>query len=224
MNLLLRCLLIATLFFQAQTHILGAERAHNFSVWEPDISAFERSDVTNPPPLHAILFAGSSTIRFWTNLATDFPDKQVINRGFGGSEICDSTHFAERIIFPCAPRQIVFRAGGNDLANGKSPAEVFGDYKAFVALIKQKLPGVIITYISWNPTIARWKQRDKEKELNRMIRHYAFWHRRLEYIETADMVLGADGRPRADLLRADQLHFNPAGYQLLRERVRPYLK
>jgi lysophospholipase L1-like esterase len=37
------------------------------------------------------------------------------------------------------------------------------------------------------------------------------------------MVLGADGKPRPELFRADKLHFSAAGYQLLAERVRPYL-
>ena len=37
------------------------------------------------------------------------------------------------------------------------------------------------------------------------------------------MVLGADGKPRPELFLADQLHYNVAGYQLLAERVRPFL-
>jgi lysophospholipase L1-like esterase len=202
----------------------GAEAPHNFKVWEPEISAIERSDLTNPPPRHAIFFVGSSTIKFWTNLPQDFPGLPVINRGFGGSEICDSTHFADRIIFPYAPRQIVFRAGGNDLADGKSPEQVFADYQAFVALVEKVQPDTKITYISWNPTIARWSLRDKEAELNRMIKDFSSQNRHLEYVDTADMILGADGKPRADLLRADKLHLNPAGYKLLAERVRPYVQ
>jgi hypothetical protein len=39
----------------------------------------------------------------------------VINRGFGGSQIVDATHFAPRIIFPYAPKAIYLRSGGNDL-------------------------------------------------------------------------------------------------------------
>jgi lysophospholipase L1-like esterase len=159
----------------------------------------------------------------WSTLQQDFPGVPVINRGFGGSEICDSTHFADRIIFPYAPHQIVFRAGGNDLANGKTPAQVFGDYQAFVTLVEKNLPGTKITYISWNPTIARWSQRDREAELNGLIKNYTSGDHNLEYVDTADMISGPDGKPRADLLRADHLHLNAAGYKLLAERVRPYV-
>ncbi len=102
------------------------------NVFEKDIVAFEASDRTNPPPKQAVLFLGSSSIRMWRTLARDFPEHRVINRGFGGSQIADSIHFAERIVFPYEPRVIVFYAGGNDLNAGKSAESVAGDFKSFV--------------------------------------------------------------------------------------------
>lgn len=59
--------------------------------WEPEIKKFEESDRQNPPPASAVLFIGSSSIQKWKSLADDFPGTKVINRGFGGSEIADST-------------------------------------------------------------------------------------------------------------------------------------
>src|SRR2546426_7541867 len=67
-----------------------AEAAHDFSKWEKEISAFEKTNRTNPPPKGGQVFIGSSTIRMWSTLAQDFPNHKVINRGFGGSEIVDS--------------------------------------------------------------------------------------------------------------------------------------
>ena len=118
----------------------GTETNHNFAQWENEIAAFEQSDLTNPPPKGAVEFLGSSTIRRWTTLAQDFPGQPVYNRGFGGSEVADSTHFAPRIVFPYAPRMIIFRAGGNDLAAGKSPEQVFANFQEFVAAVHAKLP------------------------------------------------------------------------------------
>src|SRR5271169_473 len=118
----------------------AAETNHNFDQWEKDIAAFEKSDLTNPPPKGAIEFIGSSTIARWKTLAQDFPGQPVFNRGFGGSEIVDSTHFAPRVIFPYAPRMIILRAGGNDLWAGKSPEQVFADFQEFVAVVDAKLP------------------------------------------------------------------------------------
>lgn len=219
------CLLLAVVVLAAGPWraAMGVEPGHNFGVWENEIAAFERGDRTNPPPKGAILFVGSSTIRSWATLAQDFPGVRVINRGFGGSEVVDSTHFADRIIFPYEPRMIFFRAGGNDLWAGKSPEEVFADYKEFVATVRTRLPSVDIVYISWNPTIARWKQADKEKRLNALVEEYARQAPHLKYVETYDMVLGSDGLPRAELFRADKLHFSAEGYRLLAERVRPFL-
>ena len=93
-------------------------QAADFEKWEKEIAAYEQADRTSPPPKGGLLFIGSSTIRLWKTLAQDFHQHRVINRGFGGSQIADSTHFAERIIFPYAPRMILLRAGGNDIHAG----------------------------------------------------------------------------------------------------------
>src|SRR6266571_4068522 len=146
-----------------------AAPAHDFSKWEKEISAFERMDQTNPPPKGALLFIGSSTIRLWSTLATDFPKHKIINRGFGGSQIEDATHFADRIVFPYEPRMVFLRAGGNDLWAGKSVEQVFDDFKNFVEAVQAKLPKAEVVFISLSPSIARRKQADKEKQLNEMV-------------------------------------------------------
>ena len=124
---------------------------HNFARWEKEIAAYEASDRTNPPPKGGALFIGSSTIRLWKTLATDFPDHKVINRGFGGSEIVDATHFADRIIFPYEPKQIFLRAGGNDIHGGRLPEQVAADFADFVRVVHERLPNAEIVYIAVNP-------------------------------------------------------------------------
>ena len=200
-----------------------AEAAHDFAKWEKEISAYERMDRSNPPPKGALLFIGSSTIRLWKTLAQDFPEYRVINRGFGGSEIVDATHFAERIMFPYQPRMVFLRAGGNDLWAGKSPEQVFAAFKEFVTTIHAKLPETEIVFIALSPSIARWRQADKEKAVNAMVEEYARRTPRVKFIDAWPIPLGADGQPRPELFMADKLHFNAAGYQLLVERVRPFL-
>ncbi len=201
----------------------AAEVDHNFSKWEKDIAAFEEMDRTNPPPRGGLLFIGSSTIRRWTTLAKDFPEHKTINRGFGGSEIVDATHFAERIIFPYRPRMVFLRAGGNDLWAGKPVERVFGDFREFVAKVHSKLPEAEIVFISLSPSIARWKQADKEKAVNERVMAYAARTARVKYLDTYSMTLNVAGQPRPELFVEDKLHFNDEGYRLLVERVRPYL-
>src|SRR5690606_8065097 len=58
------------------------------------IEAFAAFDSHNTVPRNAIVFVGSSSIRFWPT-AERFPGLTVINRGFGGSHISDVNHYAK---------------------------------------------------------------------------------------------------------------------------------
>jgi hypothetical protein len=202
----------------------AAKSAHDFARWEKDVAAFEASDRTAPPPTNGILFVGSSTIVRWKTLQQDFPGMPVINRGFGGNQIVDSTHFADRMIFPYQPRLIVLRAGGNDINSGKSPEQVLADFKSFVAAVHGKLPKTEILYISQPPTIARWTEREALKTLNTLVADYVKSDRRLKYVETYDTTLDSKGQPRPELFVEDKLHFSPEGYKVMVERVRPFIR
>jgi lysophospholipase L1-like esterase len=191
------------------------------SKWEKEIAAFEAGDKTNMPPKHAILFVGSSTIRKWTTLAQDFPGKRVINRGFGGSEIADSTELADRIIFPYEPNTIVFYAGDNDLAAGKSPERVFGDFEAFLKMVHEHLPETRVEYISIKPCPLRWKLKDKVMEVNEKIA--ALKDDKLVFINVYPEMLGEDGKPRPELFLKDGLHPSATCYQMWAKIIAPHL-
>lgn len=195
----------------------------NFAKWEKDVAAFEKSDAQNPPPKHAVLFVGSSIIVRWKSLAEDCKETVVLNRGFGGNQIADSTHFAERMIFPYEPKMIFLRAGGNDIHAGRSPDEVFGDFKDFVAKVRERLPEVPIAYIALSPSPSRWNEREAGDKLNFLIADYVKQQKNLLFVDDSKLPLGADGKPRPELFVADQLHFNEEGYKLFAEAIRPYL-
>jgi len=192
--------------------------------FEKEIRAFEASDAKQPPPKNAILFVGSSSIRFWTTLAEDFPNVPVINRGFGGSEIADSTRYADRIVIPYHPKQIVMYAGDNDIAKGKSPQQVADDFKAFVEKVRAALPDMPISYICIKPSIQRWKLVDKIREADRLIREYASGQKNIDYIDVFTPMLDEQSMPRKELFREDGLHLNREGYKLWVSLVRPVLR
>lgn len=196
---------------------------HDFSKWEPAVAAFEEADRKSPPPKGAVLFVGSSTIVRWKSLAADFRTVTVLNRGFGGNQIKDCTHFAPRMIFPYAPQMIFLRAGGNDINAGWPAEDVFADFKAFVATVRGKFPGLPITYIGLSPTIKRWEQVAEGNKLNDLIAAYCRENPGLTYIDCRKLTLDAVGNPRPELFVADKLHFSADGYKLLAETVRPYL-
>jgi len=188
-----------------------------------EINAFADDDHFNPPPTNAILFVGSSSIRLWKTLAEDFPQHQVINRGFGGSQIIDSVHYANRIIIPYRPKHIVLYAGGNDINAGKSAQEVLVDFQAFVRKIRESLPDVQISYISIAPNPARWSQAGRVREANRLISTYARYDGRISFIDVFPHMLGRNGQPRPDIFVDDRLHMNAKGYELWKKIVGDHL-
>ena len=194
------------------------------SKWEKAIAAYEKADFANPPPKGGIEFIGSSTIRKWTNLAQDFPGLPVFNRGFGGSQIKDTTFFASRIIIPYAPRIIVFHAGDNDLAAGATPEQVIADLKELVATIQAKLPETEFCYISLKPSVKRERLRSEQQKVNEGAMELSKSSSRFHYIDQYYMVTDAMGNPRPELFAADALHLSEAGYKLLVKLVHPFLK
>jgi lysophospholipase L1-like esterase len=194
------------------------------SKWEKDIRAFEEADRKNPPPAGAVLFIGSSSIRLWKDLKRDFAGMPTLNRGFGGSEIADATHFAERIIFPYRPRKIVLYAGDNDIAKGKSAEQVFTDFQAFVRKVRARLPEVPIYYLAIKPSPSRWKYITTVREANQKIRHFTTQEKNLRFVDVHTPMLGKDGKPRQELFAKDELHLNRRGYALWRSVLLPLLQ
>ncbi len=166
---------------------------------------------------------GSSSIRLWKSLGADFPGFPVVNHGFGGSQLADSVKFADRIITPCQPRQVVIYAGGNDINAGKDPEVVYGDFVALVTRIRGRLPKADIAYIASAPNPRRWSQVEKVKRLNSLVERYC----RLQgitFINVFPLMLGPDGQPKPDIFVEDRLHMNAKGYAIWREAVAPCLR
>jgi lysophospholipase L1-like esterase len=192
--------------------------------YEEAMATFAEADKAAMPPKCAFLFVGSSSIRFWRSLKEDFPDRQVINRGFGGSHVSDVNHFAERIVIKYKPRLIVFYAGDNDIANGKTPRAVAGDFKAFVTKVQAALPGTRIAFIAIKPSIQRWALVGKVREANALIRQMCERDDRLGFVDVDGPMLGWNEQPRPDLLVEDGLHLSPKGYELWTALTLPFLE
>jgi lysophospholipase L1-like esterase len=194
------------------------------SQWEPDIVSFETADRANPPRAGTVVFVGSSSIRMWHTLASDFPGLPVLNRGFGGSELSDVVRFADRIVVPYKPRVVVLYAGDNDLAAGKTPAQVFAEFQSFVVIIHRELPGTRVAFVAIKPSIARVNIIDKMRAANQLIRDYVRTDSTLVYVDVFAPMLDASGRPRAELFLEDGLHMNAKGYAIWRDLIDPVLR
>jgi lysophospholipase L1-like esterase len=216
------CLCIVILTAAPSSHAAD-EKPPKPPRYEDKIAAFEAADKKTPPPANGVLFIGSSSMTNWKSLEKDFPGIPVFNRGFGGSQIHESTHYADRIVLPYKPKTIVFYAGDNDIAGGKSPEKVFANYQAFVKKVRDGLPDTRILFVSIKPSIARWKLVDKIREANRLIKEFSESDKKLGYIDIFTPMLGADGQPRAELLGEDGLHMTRKGYELWIQKIKPEL-
>jgi lysophospholipase L1-like esterase len=195
----------------------------NPAQWEKEIQAFEAADKASPPAPGGILFIGSSSIRLWKTLAEDFPNQPVLNRGFGGSRIPDSTWFAPRIVLPYRPRLIVMYAGGNDINDGRSAEQAASDFTQFVETVRKSLPATRIAYISIAGNPARWAQADRVRQANKLIESYTTRTPNLAFIDIFPHMLDAGGQPRPELFVEDRLHMNAAGYAIWTKIVAPFL-
>jgi lysophospholipase L1-like esterase len=92
--------------------------------FEQQVLEYEAADRAAPPPQGAILFAGDSQFYRWKTIHEDLPGYTLVNRGIDSFQLRDLIHYADRLVVPHAPRLIVLHVGGNDVHNGRTPAQV----------------------------------------------------------------------------------------------------
>jgi len=193
--------------------------------FEKQIAAFEARDREKPPAKGGVVFVGSSSIGGWRTLLTDFPDVTTLNRGFGGSIVPDSVHFADRIVLPYRPRAVVFYAGDNDISGGRTPGQVLADFQAFVKKVRDGgLPDTVVYFLAIKPSLSRWHLWDRMGRANALVRDWAGTQAgKVVFVDVATPMLGTDGKPRPELFKADRLHMTPEGYQLWTRVLTPHL-
>jgi lysophospholipase L1-like esterase len=192
--------------------------------WKDEIATLIKNDATQPPASDAVLFVGSSSIRLWKSLADDFPGVPVINRGFGGSEIADSLHYADQIILPYRPRAIVLYSGENDIAGGKPPEAVAADFKTLREKIHQSLPAAHLYYLSIKFSPSRAKLKALMDRANQLIAADCSQAKNCTFVDVNSAMLDAAGEPRPELFIKDQLHMRPEGYAIWKKILAPLLQ
>jgi len=192
--------------------------------WE-EIQAFKHQDSISAPPKKAILFVGSSSFRFWTDIQKDFPNHVIINRGFGGSSLPDVIRYAEEIILPYQPKQVVIYCGENDLSSRLSVSAntVFDRFVTLFKIIREKDPTVTITFVSIKPSPSRENIREKVIETNKLVFDFLKQNKNTSFVNVYDLMVDSNGMPKKELFMEDMLHMKPAGYAIWKNAIEPYL-
>lgn len=190
-----------------------------------DIQKFKSRDSVHFPPKDAILFIGSSSFTKWTDVQDYFPEFTIINRGFGGSSLPDLIRYADDIIFPYHPKQIVIYCGDNDFAASDTvTAEtVYKRFKQLFHLIRANLPGVSIAYVSIKPSPSRQRLMQKMAEGNSLIQKFLKKNKKTAFIDVYHKMLNEDDTPMKSIFTKDNLHMNAEGYKIWQKAIEPYL-
>ncbi|HYJ62537.1 MAG TPA: GDSL-type esterase/lipase family protein [Parafilimonas sp.] len=190
-----------------------------------EIRAFKIEDSLHKPAQHAILFVGSSSFRKWTDVQSYFPGYTIINRGFGGSSLPDVIRYANDIIFPYNPKEIVIYCGENDFAGDESigAETVFDRFKTLYGMIRKKLPAIPVVYISIKPSPSRRQYWTKMIAANKMIKDYISKQPHTSFVDVFDLMLNDHNQPKPEIFLGDSLHMNANGYKIWQKAIQPYL-
>ena len=190
-----------------------------------EIQNFKKQDSIKFPPQHAILFVGSSSFRKWTDMQSYFPKYTIINRGFGGSSLPDVIYYANDIIFPYNPKEIVIYCGENDFAASDtvSAKTVVDRFKTLYWMIRVKSKTVPVVFVSIKPSPSRRKYWTKMIEANKEIKAYLATQAHASYVDVFDLMLNEYNQPKSEIFESDSLHMNAEGYAIWQKAIRPYL-
>lgn len=170
-----------------------------------------------------VLFTGSSSIKMWNDLAAYFPDHEIINAGFGGSQTFELLHYVNELVLDYKPKKVFIYEGDNDISSGKSSTQIILTMHELVSTIHEALPETEILLISAKPSISRWHLKDQYADLNQHFEEYSQLFDFVEFVNTWDIMLDAEGNPIKEIFLEDKLHMNKAGYDLWAEVVKEYM-
>ena len=190
--------------------------------FELEVRHLERRNRQARYPRPPVAFFGSSSIRFWDSLDTDFPGVGIVNLGFGGSTLEACAHFFARLVPPCQPRSLLIYAGDNDPADGRSPQDVHASLLDVLGQV-DNLPGPIpFAFLSIKPSPARWYLDRAIRRANELAQEALADRSDCRFIDIHHLMLNEVGQPRRELYIEDGLHLSPLGYEIWANQVREY--
>jgi lysophospholipase L1-like esterase len=175
-----------------------------------------------------IVFAGSSSIRYWDTLVADMAPLRVLGQGFGGSKLSQLVTWTDRLIISHRPRAVVVYSGENDLAGllgsrRKTAEDLVPMFAQICERVHTALPLARIYWVSIKKPPARreiWPEIDRANDL---LAEFCAGDPRLGVIDVLTPMCDSRGEPRLDLYGADGIHLNESGYAVWTAVIRPRL-
>ncbi len=217
---------VTKLFFLVLIFCVGDSYCQQKPRFYDEIQAFKKQDSLHFPKKNSILLVGSSSFRFWTSAQADFPAYPILNRGFGGATLLDMIRYANDIILPYNPKQILIYCGENDLGESDtmSVQTVVNHFKQLYGILRKGLGNnVNISYVSMKPSVLREKIMPKLDAANLKIKAFLAVENNTQFIDVYHAMLTKDGVPMPEIFRDDKLHMKQNGYAIWQKTIEPYL-
>jgi lysophospholipase L1-like esterase len=190
-----------------------------------DIKAFKAQDSLHAPPKNAIVFVGSSSFTMWKDVQQYFPKHVIINRGFGGSSLPHVIEYADDVIIPYAPKQVVIYCGENDFMSDTVTSEIVTDrFITLFNILRQEVPKADIVYISMKPSPSRARLMPQIAKANAAIKDFLKKKPHTAFVDIWGPMLDQQGAPRKELFLNDMLHMNKDGYAIWQKAMEAHLK
>jgi len=169
-----------------------------------------------------IVFTGSSSIRFWNDVQERFPQQQVLNTGFGGSQFSDLEYYLEELILNYNPVKVFIYEGDNDIFAKKRPRKIVKRADNILSTLQQRNPNMEIVLISAKPSISRWKYRGRYRRLNRKLNRLASETKGIDFVDVWYPMLDKR-KVKEDIFIEDGLHMNDKGYDIWYDVIKDYI-
>lgn len=169
-----------------------------------------------------IVFTGSSSIRFWEDVQERFPEHQVLNTGFGGSQFSDLELYLDELILNYEPVKVFIYEGDNDIFAKKRPRKIVKTAEGILDKLQLGNPEMEIVLISAKPSISRWKYRGRYRRLNRKLDRLASKTDRIDFVDVWYPMLDKR-KVKQDIFIEDGLHMNDKGYDIWYDVIKDYI-
>ena len=177
----------------------------------------------SPPAPGSVICIGSSHMQFWKSVQSDLAPLTVRNFGVGGSRMTHAADlFVDHLVIPFKPRAVILYEGSNDINAGTKPEEVLANFQKLHRRLHAALPEARLYVLSVVPSPGkRFEKIADLRKANALIAQECASQPWMKFIDITEPLIGADGKPRAELFIPGDIHMLPAGYAVWKSVIAP---
>lgn len=174
----------------------------------------------------AIVFVGDSLTGGWKNLAKDFPNLKVANRGVGGDTSRNVLFRLKEDVLDLNPKALVIEIGNNDLTASGRPADMLSNVADMLAQARKAHPDMPVILCTIPPSAnpkAPVKAEDR-KAMNEGLQKLSSQTKNTYICDLYTALAKEDGSPIPEFFAEDKLHMNAAGHTKWAQLLMPILE